>query len=205
MEREVVAFHELYHEHRAQTWENTYWLGIRCSKLPFDLWVYQEILHERRPDLIIETGTAYGGSALFLASICDLLDHGRVVTIDVRELPRPQHPRVTYRLGNSADSDLAASIQVDDGERVMVVLDSDHSAEHVLAELHLYASLVTQGDYLIVEDTSVDGHPAFSDFGPGPMAAVEQFLAEGHPFEVDESREKFLFTFNPRGYLRKVS
>ncbi len=85
----------------------------------------------------------------------------------------------------------------------MVILDSDHSRDHVLRELELYSPLVTPGCYLVVEDTNVNGHPVSPEFGPGPMEAVEAFLETTNDFEVDRSREKLLLTFNPSGYLRR--
>jgi cephalosporin hydroxylase len=88
-------------------------------------------------------------------------------------------------------------------ERVLVILDSDHSCEHVLDELRIYSRFVTPGSYLIVEDTNVNGHPAFPEHGPGPLEAVEAFLAETDELEVNATREKFFMTFNPRGFLRK--
>jgi len=93
--------------------------------------------------------------------------------------------------------------QITDRDRVMVILDSDHSRDHVLAELRAYSHVVTAGDYLIVEHTSVNGHPVFADFGLGPMEALDEFLAEKNDFDIDASREKLLLTFNPRGFLRR--
>jgi cephalosporin hydroxylase len=90
-----------------------------------------------------------------------------------------------------------------EGKPTMVVLDSDHSAAHVLAELRAYAPLVTPGCYLIVEDGNVNGHPVEPSFGPGPWEATKQFLAESNVFDVDREREKYLLTFNPTGYLRR--
>ena len=84
-----------------------------------------------------------------------------------------------------------------------MILDSDHSRDHVLDELRLYSRFVTPGGYLVVEDTNVNGHPVFPEHGPGPMEAVEEFLAESDEFEIDLAREKFFLTFNPRGFLRK--
>jgi cephalosporin hydroxylase len=203
----VSEFHELYYNSRQRTWKNTYWLGQRAEKCPLDLWVYQEILFETRPDVIIETGTAEGGTALFVASICDLLDTGTVVTVDIAEVPgRPAHPRIQYILGSSTDPATIEQVR----ERAhpertgMVILDSNHSKEHVLQELHLYSAYVTPGAYLVVEDTNVNGNPIRPDFGPGPLEAVQQFLAEDGAFEVDTAREKFFMTFNPGGYLRRV-
>ena len=86
----------------------------------------------------------------------------------------------------------------------MVILDSDHTRDHVLRELELYAPLVTPGSYLVVEDTNINGHPVAPEFGPGPMEAVEAFLETTDEFEVDRAREKLMLTFNPSGYLRRV-
>jgi len=85
----------------------------------------------------------------------------------------------------------------------MVILDSDHSKGHVLSELKIYSKFVTKGSYIIVEDTNINNHPVFPDFGPGPMEAVEEFLKENKDFSVDRSREKFYLTFNPKGFLQK--
>lgn len=86
----------------------------------------------------------------------------------------------------------------------MVILDSDHSREHVSAELRALANLVTPGSYLIVEDTNVNGHPVGLEHGPGPMEALDAFIAERRDFTIDSRREKFLLTFNPRGYLKRL-
>jgi cephalosporin hydroxylase len=168
--------------------------------------VYQEILVHNRPELIIETGTALGGSAFFLASICDTIDCGRILTVDwKRREGRPDHPRVTYLLGSSIAPPVVSQVKdaVRPGERVMVILDSAHERDHVLEELRCYGPLVSAGQYLIVEDTNINGHPVLPDFGPGPMEAVEAFLGEelGGGFAVDRDCEKFFMTFNPNGYL----
>jgi len=206
-ERRVVRpFHRLFYDSGKQTWSNTYWLGVPAQKCAFDLWVYQEMLHELRPAVIVECGTANGGSALFLASICDLLGQGEVVTVDIAEQPgRPSHERITYLKGSSTDPETLESVKqlVAGRTPVVVILDSDHSRDHVLNELRLYAPLVSAGSYVIVEDSNVNGHPVVPDFGPGPAEAVTRFLAETDEFEVDRSREKFFLTFNPSGYLRK--
>jgi len=202
-------FHRLYYytPSPTRTWHKTYWLGLPMYKCPLDLWIYQEIIHELKPDVIIESGTGSGGSALFFASICDLVGKGKVITIDIEEnAERRKHARIKYVIGSStSDKTLAVvrdSIGADD--RVLVVLDSDHSMPHVLAELRCYSKLVTDGSYLIVEDTNINGHPVSPQFGPGPMEAVEAFLSEDDRFVVDREREKFFLSFNPHGYLKKV-
>lgn len=197
-------FHEQYYE--SGVWRNTFWLGVETLKCPLDLWIYQEILFELRPRYVVECGTAGGGSALFLASLCDLLGGGEVITIDIEERAnRPAHPRIKYLRGSSVDEKLVNEIKdtVKDAGPVMVILDSAHSKEHVLNELRVYSEIVTAESYLIVEDTNVNGHPVLQLHGPGPMEAVEQFLRETDRFVADREREKFFMTFNPKGYLRK--
>jgi len=202
----IDQFHTLYYDGKEQTWGNTFWLGHHVLKCPLDLWIYQEILHEVQPELIVETGTYQGGSALFLASICDLLGRGQVLSIDVdRREGRPRHPRMTYLTGPSTSNGILRQVRrrAKGTSRVLVILDSGHAKEHVLAELHAYAPLVTPGSYLIVEDTNLNDHPVDSDHGPGPAEAVTEFLQGNDAFVTDESREKFMLTFNPGGYLKK--
>ncbi len=203
----IDAFHKLYYNAEDETWQSTRWLGVRALKLPLDLWIYQEILDDVKPSLIIETGTAHGGGALFLASVCDLLGTGRVVTIDlVKREGMPSHPRITYLVGSSTAPEILDQVKgmIEPSDRVMVILDSDHARNHVLRELELYSDLVSPGSYLIVEDTNVNGHPVLSTHGPGPAEALREYLLRDRRFVVDRSREKFLLSFNPGGYLRKV-
>jgi cephalosporin hydroxylase len=198
------SFHQLYYESRV--WKDTHWLGVPVQKLPLDLWIYQEILYETRPDILVELGTAKGGSAFFFASVFDLLDHGKVVTVDIVAAgDLPEHPRITYLTGSSTAGEIVQRVRdlVGDGKRAMVVLDSDHARDHVLAELRLYADLVAPGCYMVVEDTNINGHPVYDDFGPGPMEALTAFLEEREDFDIDRRREKFFLTFHPNGFLRK--
>jgi cephalosporin hydroxylase len=207
--RTLRWFHRLYYEKGLAgtgTWSTTSWLGVPVQKLPLDLWIYQEIVCETRPELVIETGTASGGSALFFASLFDLLGSGRVVSIDIEERPeRPTHERIIYLHGSSVSSEVVEQVQEQarGAQSVMVVLDSDHRREHVLEELRLYSPLVTPGAYLIVEDTNINGHPVYPEYGPGPTEAVREFLAKTSDFFIDREREKLLLTFNPGGYLRR--
>lgn len=218
-QRIVDAFAELYYR-RWQEGGKTIvlsWLGYQTLKCPLDLWIYQELIAELRPDWIVECGTRFGGSALYLASICDLLGHGQVVTIDTDtalQPVRPRHPRIRYLAGSSTDPAIVSRVKaLTDGApaeahrrsgQVLVILDSDHSRDHVLAELRAYAPLVPRGGYLVVEDSNVNGHPANPSHGPGPWEAIDAFLTETRAFVSDRSRERFLLTMNPRGYLRRV-
>ncbi len=201
------VYAQYYVREREQTWENTYWLGAPLLKLPSDLWIYQEIMHEIRPVLIVETGTYRGGSALYMASIMDLLNRGRVLTIDVNPQPNlPTHPRIEYLAGSSIAPEtierVKTCVEQADGP-VLIILDSDHRRDHVLAELAAYHSLVTPGSYLIVEDTAHNGHPVLRHAGPGPWEAVELFLSDHPEFTPDADREKFMVTWNPRGFLKR--
>jgi cephalosporin hydroxylase len=196
----VRDFHQLYYG--SDVWFRTNWLGVPAQKNPLDLWIYQEIIYNKRPDLIVECGTADGGSALFLASILDLLGHGKVVTIDVLKKPRPQHPRIHYIHGSSTDPAVITEVEgiATNSQSTMVILDSNHTYPHVLKEIHSYHRLVTLNNYLIVEDTQI-GNPVCPGEVPGPAEAVAEFLRTNDQFTVDKSREKFHFTFNPGGYL----
>lgn len=206
--RIIKEFHKLYFYEKEKTWKNnTFWLGVPVAKCPLDLWIYQEIINETKPDVIVEAGTAYGGSALFLASMCDLVNHGQVITIDLEAQPnRPRHARIRYVSGSSVSANVIAEVNnfITPAARVMVILDSDHSAEHVRRELETYSPLVTVGCYLIVEDTNINGHPVLPRFGAGPLEAVQSFLENSTEFERDLAREKLLMTFNPGGYLRRI-
>jgi len=201
-------FHKLYYDsgQKGGTWLNTRWMGVPILKCPLDLWIYQEILFEIKPELIIECGTFSGGSALFLAHLCEIIGCGEIVSIDIEKRSNlPHHSRISYWFGSSISEQIVESVREKASGRcpVLVILDSDHRANHVLQELRLYSSFVTPGSYVIIEDTNVNGHPVFPDFGPGPMEAVQAFLRENHSFFVDTEREKFGLTFNPSGYLKR--
>ncbi len=192
--------------YQSDAWTEATWLGAQALKNPLDLWIYQEIVFETRPQLIVETGTYRGGSALYLASLCDLMDSGEVLSIDIQPVrdDYPSHPRVTYLGGRSStDPEVVDEVRERAGGRpILVILDSDHSQKHVEAELADYAPLVPVGSYVIVEDSNIGR--IRKDLMPGPLEAVETFLAQTDEFVIDREREKFLITFNPSGYLRRV-
>jgi cephalosporin hydroxylase len=204
--RTIRAFHRLYYDSPWQTWKNTRWLSVNAYKTPLDLWIYQELIVSLRPQLIVETGTAHGGSALFLATVCDAVDCGEILSIDVSANPnRPEHDRITYVTASSTAPETLGLVaeHAHDKAPVLVILDSDHTRDHVLAELRAYAPFVTPGSYLVVEDTNLNAHPVVPSFGPGPTEALRAFLEERTDFSPDADQEKFLLSFNPGGYLRR--
>lgn len=203
--READIFLKTYYD--SSVWARTYYLGYSVLKCPLDLWIYQEIIYQIQPDLIIETGTYDGGSALYMAHVCDIIGTGEILTIDINyKNNRPSHSRIQYLLGSSTSDGIIEKVKdiVVDRKNVMVILDSDHTEKHVYSELQIYSKFVSKGSYLIVEDGIINGNPVRENFGPGPAEAVEKFLGENNEFKIDYSREKFLVTFNPKGYLRKI-
>ena len=133
----VSRAHDVLYE--SDAWTHATWLGSQALKNPLDLWVYQEIMWETEPELIVETGTYRGGSALYLASLCDLMGRGEVLSIDVepKRDDYPEHPRITYLAGRSStDPDVVDEVRERaNGRSILVILDSDHSQRHVEAEL----------------------------------------------------------------------
>ncbi len=206
-DRIAREFHRYYYMHAQATWANTEWLGVQTLKCPLDAWIYQEVIHDTRPDVIVETGTFNGGSAFYFCSLFDLIGKGRVVSIDVEHRSdRPTHERLEYVRGSSTDNAILERVKgsIQPGERVMVVLDSDHSRDHVLEELRAYWELVTPGCYLVVEDGNIHGHPVPIYDQGDPTAALAVFLEENDRFVVDRSREKHFVTFNPGGWLKRT-
>lgn len=211
-EEQVLAtdYHRLFYGlwKRGNGTLDTSWMGWRVVKSPNDLWVYQEIVAELKPTVIIETGTRFGGSAAFFASLFDSIGAGRVVTIDVDHDTQgdlPQHPRIKYVTGLSCDASIVSKVRdlINVDDRVMVILDSDHSYANVIQELNIYSGFVTPGQYLVCEDTNLNGHPVREDFGPGPAEAVAEFMAGNEDFAVDTQRERFLFSVAPGGFLKR--
>ncbi len=191
-------------------WTHVYWLGKQVVKSPVDLWVYQEIISETKPEMLIETGTSGAGSAFFFATLFDLIGCGHVTTVDKDCYPhmRVDHPRITYLVGDSLSEEIARQMRnAAAGKRTMVSLDSLHTYAHVSAELALYGEMVSPGCYLVVEDTGLGnptgaGDPALWAKRAAAGAAAE-FLAAHPNFEVDKSRERHLFTSNHDGWIRR--
>lgn len=204
----IDNFHKLYYYSSAigRTWKNTFWLGVPIQKTPTDCFVYQELIHNIKPDYIIETGTKAGGSALFFASICDMINHGHVITVDIDEIEEfPKHKRITYLTGDSTDDLIISFInaRIEDA-KVLVILDSDHTKEHVLKELEIYSKMVSVGSFIIVEDTNISDFPVHGIEGESSLEAVIEFMQKNDNFKIDRNCEKFYLSFSPCGFLYKV-
>jgi len=186
----------------------TTYFGIGAQKSPMDAWVYQEIVYETLPDVIIEIGTAHGGGTLFLAHLCDLLGKGRVIGLDISHQNVPdtvrKHPRISLVEGDACQNFEYVEKMISKDERVLVIEDSSHTYENTLNILRLYTRLTKPGDYFIVED-SICHHGLVVGPYPGPYEAIETFVTENKEFEIDRTREHFLISWNPKGYLKRTA
>jgi cephalosporin hydroxylase len=184
------------------------YFGIPTMKWPCDFWVYQELLHELRPDAIIEIGNYQGGSALALAHLCDQLGTGRLLAIDVDQrhvaAAARAHPRITFLQSDGVAAAGEARKFAEKAKSVLVIEDSSHTYDNTLAIVRAYADLVTPGSYFIVED-GICHHGVEEGPKPGPYEAIVDFLKEDARFTADRSRESFLVTWNPLGYLKRVA
>ncbi len=201
------------------------WMGRPIIQYPQDMVAMQEIMWTVKPDLIIETGIAHGGSLIYYASLLELLETtgvsagGRIIgiDIDIRQHNRAAieaHPlfrRIELIEGSSIDEETVAQVssRVGDARNIMVVLDSNHTHDHVLKELEMYQSFVSDGNYLVVFDTVIEllDHGMFPDrpwgVGDNPMTAVHKFLETNKDFEIDaEIHQKLQISVAPSGYLK---
>lgn len=206
---------------KAQYSYNFSWMGRPIIQYPQDMIAMQEIIWELKPDLIIETGIAHGGSLIFYASLMELIGKGEIlgIDIDIREHNKKEieaHPmfkRIKMIQGSSVDAALVEDVKkyAAGKQTVLVCLDSNHTHEHVLRELELYAPFVTTGSYIVVFDTIVEDLPdnylpgrAWSK-GDNPKTAVHQFLKSNDHFAIDTAIDnKLLISVAPEGYLKKI-
>lgn len=198
------------------------WLGVPIIQLPADIIAVQEVIWATKPDVIIETGVARGGSVLFMAAILQLIGKGKVIGVDIDIRPHNrdtiEHHAMAKRVqlieGSSIEPGVVVEVQkqIPSGASVMVVLDSDHSRDHVLAELRSYGPMVTEGCYLVVADTRLGRlDPSQTPRnrskvwvrGDEPLSALETYLRETDRFEVDPViNGKLILGSSPGGYLR---
>lgn len=200
------------------------WMGVPIIQTPTDIMATQEVIWATKPDIVIEAGVARGGSVLFMASLLELMGNGGKVIgvdIDIRAHNRdtiekhPMYKNVVLIEGGSSDEDTVERVraEIPEGARVMVILDSDHSRDHVLSECRAYGPMVTEGCYLVVADTIVAHLPENSkarsksqtlEVGNDPAAAVTAYLEENSDFEGDAILDgKLILSSSPGGYLRK--
>ena len=202
----LQKYHEVWYN-APHTWHYTHFLGVGLMKCPNDLWIYQALMSDIRPNVVIETGTYSGGSALWFAFLMEMLGiKGKVYTVDYEDRRRCDHPRIMFLGGDSRDPAIRDAIVEDMGERtghLLVSLDADHSADHVYRELNLYAPLCKVGDRLVVEDTNIGWLGEHGD--RGARGGVEDYLKE-HPgeWQQDILCERYLLTMNPGGWLVRV-
>ncbi len=195
------------------------WLGIPIIQLPEDILMVQELIWKNRPDVIVESGVAHGGALILYASLLELLGRGRVIGVDIEirkynRLAIESHPaskRITLIEGSSTDPAIldAVKSRIRPGERVMVMLDSNHTHDHVRAELELYAPLVGPGSYIVVFDGVMTLVADAPNSKPGwdkdnPLTAVTEFLQAHSDFESDPSYERLAVSYCPGGFLRRV-
>ena len=200
----IKEFNDLYWQAHIQTWGNTKWRGVQVWKPATDLWIYQELITEIKPDLIIETGTAFGGSALYMRDILDReYPEGRIITIDIsHEIlnEKAKVPGIEFYLGGSTEEStliyVKALIAAHNCKRVMVILDSDHSEAHVTKEIDLYTPLISIGSILVIEDTN--NHL-------GALGAANSWALRQKGFKKNIMCEKFMLTFNRDGYWERES
>lgn len=223
-----AEFRALSNAWRAMALERKYmnnfsWLGRPLIQLPMDAMAVQEIIWSVKPDLVIETGVAHGGSLMLSASILQMIGHGDVLGVDIEVRPHNRqaiesHPlahRISLIEGSSIDPAIVAQVRARAAgkARVLVCLDSNHTHEHVLAELNAYADLVSIGSFCIVFDTFVEDMPddyVWTDRpwgkGDNPKTAVREWLKSHPEFEIDHSMDdKLLITSAPDGFLRRIT
>ncbi|NEP44662.1 MAG: rhamnosyl O-methyltransferase [Okeania sp. SIO2H7] len=208
-----LAYHLWYYD--TKIWKTTSWAGIRTLKSPSDMWNYQEIICSLKPSFIIEFGARFGGSALFFAALMKQISpRPKVFSVDidldsVSDLTK-QEPIIELMAASSASPEVAKRITELREEYpgpVFAILDSDHSKSHVLKEMLLLRPLLKSGDYVVVEDSNINGHPVRPGWGDGPFEAVQEYF-EKYPndYEIDRGREqKFGFTFATNGFLKRVN
>lgn len=195
------------------------WLGVPIIQLPEDMVMLQELIYKLRPDLIIETGTAHGGTAIFYASILELLGKGQVISIDIEirkynRLAIQSHPlskRISLLENSSIEDNTIEQIrqQIQSHDTVLVALDSNHSYAHVQAEMEKYAPFVSLGSYLVVFDgvmehltDAPDGSPKWSK--DSASLAIRDFLADHSEFKVDPYYNRLAITYCPQGFLKRI-
>jgi len=208
----IIDLFHLISYNSPRSWRENTWLGYKIHQSPMDLYLYQELLFLLKPSFVLQTGIANGGSLLFFANMLDIIGasaDATVIGIDIElthDCQSLRHPRIRLFKGSSTDPEVVSRIRsILPAPSGFVVLDSDHSKQHVLTELAIWSEFVSAGSYIVVEDTNINGHPVFRSFGPGPFEAVDEFLHLQGDFERDDDlwrRNKY--SHHQGGWLRRV-
>jgi cephalosporin hydroxylase len=189
-----------------RTMNKTSYFNVKTLKNPLEYWVYQEMIVELSPDVIIEIGNKHGGSTLYLAHICDLLKKGKIIGVDISHDTIPEfvrsHPRINLIEGDACKKIDSVKELIAENDKVLIIEDSSHTYENTLNVLNTYSPILTAGSYFIVED-SICHHGLSEGPNPGPYEAIESFVENNSGYEIDRGRESFFITWNPKGYLRK--
>ena len=206
---EPNEYHKWYYN--TEVFNKITWMGVNTQKSVSDMWNYQEILFELKPSLVIEFGTHYGGSALYFANVMRQIGEPfKVLSVDVFHGPLEPAARrdsdimfVESRSTVPAVAEHIRRLRSEFPGKVFAILDSDHSMNHVLAEMKMLRPLLSAGDYVIVEDSNMNGHPVLPGWGPGPYEAIEAYEQEfPNDYTHDVAREnKFGWTQAPNGFL----
>jgi cephalosporin hydroxylase len=202
----TTQFLEAYWQSLA--WRQTTWLGQRVPRPPTDLFAYQELLNRTQPDWIIDIRSGSGGRAWFLATVCDLIGKGQVIAIERKAAARrPEHDRIRYIIGSALDDEIVEEVHALVGRpaNALVILGARGTARRIAEEHQLYEDLVPVGGYVVVEDTVINGHPVWPNFGPGPAEAVKGIVERRENFAIDAEMGKYRLSFNPNGFLRRMS
>lgn len=199
--REWIYWHNVMHRHY------TNYMGLKVLKPPFDWIVMQDIIQDTRPPLIIEIGSYEGGFALWMAHLVDAMElDTKIIGVDNTDRPtKVKHPRISWVIGDATSEDILKKVDdLTEGRRGMVIEDSDHKQHITEKLLRMYYKFVSPGCYFLIEDTVCEclNLPPF----PGPLRAVREFIEQhGDEFLIDRSREKYIVTYNPEGYLLRKS
>jgi cephalosporin hydroxylase len=194
--------------YRSLAWQQTRWIGQPVANAPTDLFAYQELLSDVRPDWVVTTGGSDGGRALFLCTICDLLDHGQVLDVSPgAKAGRAEHPRLSYITGLAHDASVVEDVRrrVGTDARVLVILGTRGPRDRTGREFEAYAPMVPVGSYVVIEHTALNGFPVDASFGPGPHEALRRIMNVHGGFSADSAREAHAVTLNPGGFLRRVT
>lgn len=199
-----------YHQRKIH-FNDSKWMGISAYKNPLDCWIYQEIIYEVKPDIIIEIGSAEGGSTLYLANLLSLLGKGKIISVDIsHDKFKAKAKNIVRITGNSSSAEIIKRVNIMcRGKKCLVIQDGDHTTEGVTNDLINYSGLVSEGSYFIVEDGIVDvikpkDKKIHWQEESGPLPAIKKFLKINNNFIIDKSKERYIITYNPSGFLKRI-